>query len=130
MGIVDQVKELTALAQKVKNIELYKKLVSFQSEIFALQEENRDLKDKVRHLTDTLDIHAKIIYEKPSYWLKDKEAKDGPFCQKCYDSDHKLIRLQDSGNDTWNCLNCKSYFEGPHHIPPQDNQEPPDPLWR
>ena len=34
MGIVDHVKELASLAQKVKNIELYEKLVSFQSEIF------------------------------------------------------------------------------------------------
>jgi len=127
MGIVDTVKELAILAQKVQNIELYQRLISFQSDVFALQEENRDLKDKVRQLSEKLDLQAKVVWEKPFYWLKESETKDGPFCQKCYDSDRKLIRLKDEDNDLWCCLNCKSWFHGPHYMPPRDNLTSYDP---
>jgi hypothetical protein len=126
MGIVDQIKELALLAQKVRNIELYEKLVSFQSDIVALQEENHDLRAKLQQLTEQLNLQAKGIWENPFYWVKETEAKDGPFCQKCYDSDHKLIRLQDQGNDIWNCFNCKSYFYGPRYVPPRDGPDPSD----
>jgi regulator of replication initiation timing len=64
MGIVDQVKELPLLAQKVRNIELYEKLVSFQSDIVALQEENHDLRAKLQQLTEQLNLQAKVIWEK------------------------------------------------------------------
>lgn len=50
MGIVDRAIELAALARKVQDMELYEKLVSFQLEILALQDENRDLKDRVHTL--------------------------------------------------------------------------------
>ncbi|GEM_PF-1524111 len=59
------------------------------------------------------------IYEKPSYWVISEDKKDGPFCQRCYDTDQKLIRLQGGSNDKWLCHACKSYFYGPNHQPPQ-----------
>jgi len=128
MGIIDKVKELAVLAQKVQNIELYEKLVSFQSDIFALQKENSELKDKVRQLAEKLYLQAKVIWEKPFYWLKENETKDGPFCQKCYDSDRKLIRLQGRDNDIWDCFNCKSCFYGPNYITPRYDKKPYNPL--
>jgi hypothetical protein len=66
MGIMDQFKELVSLAQGVKNIELYKKLVSFQSEILDLQEENRNLKESLRQLQEKSNLKAKVVFEKPS----------------------------------------------------------------
>jgi hypothetical protein len=120
MGIVDQFKELAALAQKVQNIELYKKLVSFQSEMFALQEENRDLKESIRQLQEKLNLKAKVVWQRPFYWMQDGDERDGPYCQKCYDSEGKLVRLQrrESGTE-WDCLQCKSYFTGPGYAPPE-----------
>jgi len=59
------------------------------------------------------------FYEKPSYWIKTNEGKDGPFCQKCFDADQKMIRLQGGCNDKWLCHACKSYFYGPNYQPPQ-----------
>jgi hypothetical protein len=80
MGVVDKVKELAVLAQRVQNMELYERLVSFQSEILALQDENRDLLDQVYGLRERLDLRARVIWRRPSYWTKDGEILDGPFC--------------------------------------------------
>jgi hypothetical protein len=128
MGIVDTVKELTSLAQKVQNIELFKKLVSFQSDISALQEENYNLKETVRNIREKIKLKGKIVYEKPFYWIKEDDKKDGPYCQKCYDSNDKRIHLQDEGNDTWRCLNCQSYFRGPNYVSRPISMPPCSPM--
>jgi len=59
-----------------------------------------------------------LTWEKPFYWLIDGDKKEGPFCQKCYESDGKQIHLQDWGNDVWYCLNCKNKLYGPSFRPP------------
>jgi ribosomal protein L37AE/L43A len=59
-----------------------------------------------------------LTWEKPFYWRIDGEKKEGPFCQKCYESDGKPIHLQDYGNDVWHCLNCKNKSYGPSFRPP------------
>jgi hypothetical protein len=130
MGIIDKIKEVAVLALKVKNMELYEKLVSLQSDILALQEENHELKDKVRQLKETSDLRDRVVWEQPFYWLNNDAAKDGPFCQKCWDSDQKLIRLQHRRNDIWDCYNCKNFFCGPHHVPPCGNSGPDGPSQR
>jgi hypothetical protein len=67
---------------------------------------------------DKKENNEKLKWEKPFYWRIDDEKKDGPFCQKCYDSNKKLIRLQEGGNDVWRCFSCKSTFRGPRYNPP------------
>lgn len=75
------------------------------------------------------DSQEKLVYEAPFYWLGKGVERDGPFCQKCYDADGKLIRLQKRlNNDEWDCFQCDSYFTGPGYVPPNDYQEPYDPL--
>jgi ribosomal protein L37AE/L43A len=59
-----------------------------------------------------------LTWEKPFYWLIEGDKKEGPFCQKCYESDSKQIHLQDYGNDVWYCLNCKNKLYGPQFRPP------------
>jgi len=88
-----------------------------REELFHLQEENRNLKETVKSLEEKLRIKERLTWEKPFYWLFEKESKDGPFCQRCYDADRKLIRLQDRGNDVWYCFQCKSVYEGPNYRP-------------
>jgi hypothetical protein len=118
MGVVDKVKELAVLAQKVQSVELYERLVSFQSEILALQNENRDLLDQVRGLKERLDLRARMIWRRPSYWTEDGETLDGPFCQRCYDVEGKLVRLQGGDNDLWYCCQCKNQIAGAEYKPP------------
>jgi hypothetical protein len=53
---------------------------------------------KINELEERLDLKAKLTWEKPYYWIVDRDKKDGPFYQQCYDTDGKLIRLQGSGD--------------------------------
>lgn len=58
------------------------------------------------------------LWEKPYYWLLKEGEKDGPFCQRCYDVDKKLIRLQGGHNDSWGCLQCNKGYTGPNYKAP------------
>lgn len=45
-------------------------------------------------------------------------GKDGPFCQKCKDTEDKFVRLQDYGEGGWYCVNCRqSYDRSPPDAP-------------
>ena len=103
-------------------------LFYIREELLRLQDENHELKEKIKQLEEKLEEKGKLKYEKPSYWVIDGETKDGPFCQKCYDADKKLIRLQGGGNDRWSCHECKSTFYGPSYTPPQQ-RKPPGGSW-
>ena len=94
-------------------------LFFIREELLKIQDENHGLKSKVKELEEKLKEKNKLKYIKPSYWLREGENKDGPFCQKCYDTDEKLVRLQGGNNDTWHCHNCKSTFYGPEYTPPK-----------
>jgi ribosomal protein L37AE/L43A len=57
-----------------------------------------------------LKIQNELEFEQPYYWKISGDKKDGPYCQKCYDENKKLIRLQDETNGSWRCLVCTSFF--------------------
>lgn len=113
MGILDNAKDVAELIKKYNDQELYQKIIDLRDEIFSLKEENLAQKERIKILEDELSIKNNLIYDKPYYWLKDSDSKDGPFCQKCWDADKKLIRLQGRSNDIWKCHQCKGIFEGP-----------------
>jgi ribosomal protein L37AE/L43A len=62
----------------------------------------------------------KVTYESPYYFkaLADG-SKDGPFCQKCYDTTDKLVRLQSSSiRGVWTCNACKNSVKDSNFRPP------------
>jgi len=83
-----------------------------------LQDENYELKQKIKELEAELATKQEVVWEKPSYWLIKDKVKDGPFCQICYDVDNKLVRLQGGKNDFWKCNSCKSSYRGPTYVKP------------
>jgi len=108
MGIIDNVKDIAELVKKYNNLELSQKIIDLRDEIFELKEDNLKLKEKIKALEEEKKISEKMVFESPFYWLKDGEKKDGPYCQKCFDDNKKLIRLQDHKNGHWYCLVCKN----------------------
>lgn len=82
MGIIDTLKETVGLIQKVDNIDLYRRMVELQTEVYSVIEENRALKEK-------LATREKLTFRRNCYWIGD----DGPFCSRCWDVDGKLVRL-------------------------------------
>jgi ribosomal protein L37AE/L43A len=92
-------------------------LFYIREELIKTQDENHTLKENVRELKQKLDEKGKVKYSKPSYWVVEGDAKDGPFCQKCYDVDNKLVRLQGGNNDEWHCKSCEAYYRGDSYKP-------------
>ena len=110
---------------KLKLADLIGALADAKLEVVRVQEIVTEKDKTIKELEQQLDSKAKPTFERPFYWMNEEDEKDGPFCQKCYDSNKKLIRLQKRGNrDEWDCLECKEYFQGPGYVPPADHLNP------
>jgi len=115
-------KEIIDLVKKGATFEAQEKIMALREAALELQEENLDLKEEVKTLRQQLELKAKVKFDKNVYWLDDKGKTDGPFCQRCYDVDKKLLRLQpkksvlESGTyvEGAKCMECKSEYVGWH----------------
>ncbi|MEL4441435.1 hypothetical protein AAEH88_19565 [Shewanella algae] len=108
-------KDIAELVKKGATVEAQEKIMELREAALELQEENLELKERVRSLEKALSEKSKLVYEAPFYWKDNGSERDGPFCQQCYDSSEKQIRLQDNGEDYWHCFTCKRGYAGPNH---------------
>lgn len=130
MGFVDKIIETAKLAQRIDNIELYRKILDLQAEALDLVEQIRQKDEVIKDLQEKLAIQGQMKYEAPFYWRIDGDARDGPYCQQCWDNNRKVIRLQGDRHGAWDCPTCKStYFEHRSYEWPEDSQPPPANPW-
>lgn len=116
---------------KLKLADLVGALADAKLQIISIQDVIAEKDKTIKELEQQLDLKGKIKFERPFCWIHDGDQKDGPYCQKCYDSDKKLIHLQKRGHkDQWDCLECGKYFEGPGYVPPFPDNCVPDDLLR
>ena len=78
---------------KLKLAELVEKLPDAKLEIVAIQDVIDERDKKIKALEQAALVRGKILFKAPSYWLNDGTTEDGPFCQQCYDSTDKLLRI-------------------------------------
>jgi hypothetical protein len=102
---------------KLKLAELISALAEAKIEFAELQKLMSEKDDKINRLEKALEIKQKIHYEAPYYWLDDNTKKEGPFCQTCYDSKGKLIRLQGVEQGCWFCTVCKNEYTDSSYKP-------------
>ena len=110
-------KLIVELLKKGATVEAQEQIMALREAALELQEENLDLKEEVKTLSQQFELKAKVKFEKKAYWLDDKGKIDGPFCQRCYDVDKKLLRLQPKTvkdgamyADGAKCMECKSEY--------------------
>lgn len=101
---------------KLQLAELIGSLADAKMQIAEIQESLIDSEREKKELINKIETKDNMIYEKSYYWKMDGDKKDGPFCQRCFDSDEKLIRLQGGNNDVWNCEQCDKIFHGPAYV--------------
>ena len=106
MGLIESIKTVAEVLQKADNIPVYKEVINLQKDAIELVEENNQLKREIKQYKDILDIRGQIIYDKNAYWLPVEKTKDGPYCSKCWDDENKLIRLNHSNGQNYNCPKC------------------------
>lgn len=98
---------------KLKIAELISALADAKIEAAGLQNLISEKDEKIKELEETLNIKKSLRYEAPFYWLGGDKKKDGPYCHACYDSNGKLIHLQDLEGGDWFCFVCKqTFYEG------------------
>ena len=113
--MIPKYKDIVDLMKKGATVEAQEKIMELREGALELQEENFDLKEQVRTLEKALSEKATLHYEAPFYWKINGSDRDGPFCQQCNDNSDKQIRLQNNGNDYWDCRTCKQGFSGKNH---------------
>lgn len=119
MSIVDKAKDIYELVKKDATIELQERLMEFREEAVSLQEENLKLRKRIQELEEQASGCDEILFDGEAYWRKRGDGngdgnKEGPFCQKCYDTQGKLVRLQDAkrlvASRDWLCVVCKTGY--------------------
>src|SRR5688572_19785422 len=101
--------EIMDLVKKGLTLEAQEKIIQLREAALELQTENVTLKGQIKELQEALKVKARVVWEKPYYYLQtESHNRDGPYCQCCHDKDQKLIRLQGSGAGRWKCLACKT----------------------
>lgn len=111
--------DIKDLLKKGFTIEAQEKIIELREVAIQLQSENIELREQVRALQDAAAIRETVVWDAPYYWRQPRDGhKDGPFCQRCYDKDKNLIRLQDGKGGLWKCRECKSlYRDGSYRLP-------------
>ncbi|HAN10104.1 MAG TPA: hypothetical protein DCP90_05785 [Clostridiales bacterium] len=118
MGLIGDIKDAASIVQKADNIELYQKILDIQASALELQEENINLKNKVRELEKRKNIEDSLEFRENAYYKKLEDNKeDGPFCSACWDKDKRLTRMHSINDGTvvkfaCSVCNCRVYEDG------------------
>lgn len=115
MSIIETSKDIYELVKRGATIDLQQRLLQLREEAMSLQEENLLLTQRIQDLEEQLRISTELEYDGSLYWIKKSDTEnEGPYCQRCYDSDRKLIRLQSGGGRPntyeWTCLGCDKHY--------------------
>ena len=112
MSILPNYNEIVDLLKKGSNLEAQEKIMELREGALALQHENLKLHERINELEEELNLERVVQWEAPFYWKIIGETRDGPFCQKCYDSDRKLIRVLKTRGGWWHCKLCRNSYLG------------------
>ena len=96
---------------KLKLAELVSALADAKLGAAEIQQEIIERNEEIRQLKTTAKLQAEIIWRQPCYYLVDREGKEEPFCQNCYDSERKLARLHTDGTGFFQCHVCKQSYK-------------------
>ncbi|WP_295873575.1 hypothetical protein [uncultured Zhongshania sp.] len=117
--IKDSGSSLEQAELKLQMAELISTLADAKIEVANIQAQLIDKEDEISKLQSLLTQKKSMVWEKPYYWYEEEGHRNGPFCQRCYDVDSKLIRLQGGTNGQWRCRACDKSFTDSSYVRPQ-----------
>ena len=119
MPAIPEYKTIMDLIKKGMTVQAQEKTMELREAALETREENVRLKERVHELEERLSAEQSVEWEPPYYWVVKPDGRDGPFCQHCYDSERKLIRLQTEVKGSWQCHACgKRYHDSEYQAPP------------
>lgn len=101
-------------------LEIKSNLLDAKDNVLELRAALIEKDEEIQKLKEELKFQKEVVYEEPVYWhLKENGEKDGPYCQKCYDGDNKLIRLQSLDRrceGKYHCRVCNSSYASREYL--------------
>jgi hypothetical protein len=95
---------------KLKLADLISALADAKLEVVGVQQSLAEAEGQIETLEKQLQVRANLTWEEPYYWLNTASGRQGPFCQKCYDTGQQLVRLQGDGEGLFQCKACENMF--------------------
>ena len=113
MSFFETLDRITDLTKKGLTVEWQEMAMELRQQGVQLQEENvnlklevLDLKETLRNLEEALKVKKNLRWEPPVYCLIGEDgSKDGPYCQRCWDVENRLVRLHEAMGG-WRCHQC------------------------
>ncbi|HSL22953.1 MAG TPA: hypothetical protein VK886_15580 [Vicinamibacterales bacterium] len=109
MGVIDTVKDVALLVQKLDNMDLLKRMVELQEQVFELVNENREIREQNRVLSEKLMTREQMSFRKNSYW----RGEEGPFCSRCFDAEGLAVRMLKQPGYLPKCPKCDTLAPDP-----------------
>ena len=117
MGAIENIKEVADLVQKMGNIDLYRKIMTLEDEIFQLTRQLRDSILKNEQLEESLKFKGKMEHRPPFFFVAGDKI---PYCPNCWEAGKQPVHMinQYGGGKRWDCPKCKLMI-----IPEADTSE-------
>jgi hypothetical protein len=89
---------------------------------YLLEEARRAAQEKdelIARLRAQVAIISEMVFAGPAYFIRKLKAFDGPYCTRCFQQDHKAVRIVSaplpeggdaSTNDWVQCVHCRTAF--------------------
>jgi len=107
MSIVENVKEIADLIKKIGDIDLYRRIIGLEQEVFELNHENIFLKQKISTLEDINEIASKMEFKSPFWYMNGDFV---PYCPQCWENNKKTIHLIDIQEHGFECPSCNKRY--------------------
>ncbi len=118
MKLLELANNVWDLVQKSKDAALKEAFIELRLKIIELTEENIQLREQLLELRDQAkEAQRTLHFDGKLYWVDDSKT-DGPYCQRCWDTDSKSIRLQRETRG-WRCRSCSGYYQTEPDPPPR-----------
>src|SRR5258706_4081975 len=92
--IVPIEKDIVDLVQRGATTEAEKRIVALRVAAMTAQLEIVTLRERISTVERELHLREAVSFDGMYYWMGTPDAKDGPFCPTCYDTEHLMMRLQ------------------------------------
>lgn len=105
----------TEANRAIDTADLKLKLADAMSALADVKMEAITIQARGEELEKLLALRGRVMYRAPAYWeTREDGSTDGPFCQRCWDTTNKLIRLHTFGAyEMQRCFACDCKFDGP-----------------
>lgn len=94
MSFIDYFRAAFDLAKKAQSVELQHELLAMRENYNELHEQNMQLQSRVKELEEAQALAANLTFRAPAYYQRMASGEDGPFCQRCWDVDKRLVRIR------------------------------------